>query len=75
MSAIGFTHSLPVNEDSSLFEFELSKPQPGPRDLLVEVKAISVNPADAKRRIRTAVEKPLEEPLVLGYDAVGVVRQ
>jgi len=73
MKAIGFTHSLPVDEDQSLFEFEIARPQPGARDLLVEIKAVSVNPADGKRRLRTAAETPHAEPLVLGYDAVGVV--
>lgn len=73
MKAIGFTHSLPVDDADSLYVFEIDTPEPGPRDLLVDVQAVSVNPADAKRRIRTAVETPHEEPLVLGYDAVGVV--
>jgi len=39
----------------------------------VEIEAISINPADAKRRIRTAVDTPHEFPFVLGYDAVGTV--
>jgi NADPH2:quinone reductase len=73
MKSIGFTHSLAIDEAESLFEFDSPTPTPGPHDLLVEIKATSVNPADAKRRIRTAVEKPHDEPLVLGYDAVGVV--
>lgn len=73
MKSIGFTHSLAIDEAQSLYEFETPMPTPGARDLLVELRAVSVNPADAKRRIRTAVEKPHDEPLVLGYDAVGVV--
>ena len=73
MKSIGFTHSLPIDEDQSLFEFDTPTPTPGAHDLLVEIKAISVNPADAKRRRRTAVEKPHDEPMVVGYDAVGVV--
>ena len=73
MKSIGFTHSLPIDDEQSLFEFDAPMPSPGARDLLVEIRAISVNPADAKRRKRTAVDKPHEQPLVLGYDAVGVV--
>lgn len=73
MKAIGFTHSLPIDQAESLFMFEMATPALGSRDLRVEVQAISVNPADAKRRIRTAAEVPHEEPLVLGYDAVGKV--
>lgn len=73
MKSIGFTHSLAIDEAESLFEFETPTPTPGPHDLLVEIRATSVNPADAKRRIRTAADKPHDEPFVLGYDAVGVV--
>jgi NADPH2:quinone reductase len=73
MKSIGFTHSLAIDEEQSLYEFETPMPEPGARDLLVEIKAVSVNPADGKRRIRTAIDKPHDEPLVLGYDAVGVV--
>jgi len=73
MKAIGFTNSLPIDQAESLFMFDMSLPALGARDLKVEIQAISVNPADAKRRIRTAVDVPHEEPLVLGYDAVGIV--
>jgi NADPH:quinone reductase-like Zn-dependent oxidoreductase len=37
-------------EPETLVEIELSTPQPGPRDLLVSVRAVSVNPVDVKRR-------------------------
>jgi NADPH:quinone reductase len=73
MKAIGFTHSLEIDKAQSLYEFDLPDPVAENQDLLVDVKAVSVNPADAKRRIRTAVDTPHETPLVLGYDAVGVV--
>jgi len=46
-------------------------PQPGPRDLLVRVKAVSVNPVDTKVR-RNRAPKP-GQPEVLGWDAVGIV--
>jgi zinc-binding alcohol dehydrogenase family protein len=47
-------------------------PEPGPRDLRVAVRAVSVNPVDVKRR---RWEDPAEraQPRVLGYDAAGVV--
>lgn len=73
MKAVGFLKSLPIEVDESLFDVELPTPKMGPADLLVSVEAISVNPADAKRRIRTAVDKPHDEPFLLGYDAVGTV--
>jgi zinc-binding alcohol dehydrogenase family protein len=54
-----------------LQDIDLPMPQPGPRDLLVEVAAISVNPVDHK--IRTASVPADAAPRVLGWDAAGVV--
>ncbi|NOJ03725.1 zinc-binding alcohol dehydrogenase family protein [Vibrio splendidus] len=73
MKAIGFTQSLAITEQDSLFEFETSLPELKNNDLLVKVRATSINPADAKIRIRSAKDKTLEQPKVLGYDAVGEV--
>ncbi|MDA4846641.1 zinc-binding alcohol dehydrogenase family protein [Hoeflea poritis] len=73
MKAVGFLQSLPIEADDALLDVELPTPALRPADLLVAVEAISVNPADAKRRIRTAAEGPLDEPFLLGYDAVGIV--
>jgi alcohol dehydrogenase-like protein len=42
-----------------------------PRDLLVRVEAISVNPVDVK--VRASAAPPEGEPRILGYDAVGIV--
>jgi len=74
MKAIGFTNSLPIEHADSLFEFDMATPTPLDNDLLVQIEAVSVNPADAKRRIRTAVGQAHETPLILGYDAVGIVQ-
>ncbi|MFY0580662.1 zinc-binding alcohol dehydrogenase family protein [Cystobacter fuscus] len=53
--------------DTSRFEFvEREVPQPGPYDLLVEVKAVSVNPVDTKVRAKRPGK-------ALGWDASGVV--
>ncbi|HWA49634.1 MAG TPA: zinc-binding alcohol dehydrogenase family protein [Dongiaceae bacterium] len=71
MKAIGYTDSLPSSDEKSLFEFEAAKPTPGPRDLLVRVKAISVNPVDTKVRMRRQGTK--EAPVILGWDVAGVV--
>jgi len=73
MKAVGFLKSLPIEDSESLMDVEISDPEALPADLIVRIEAISVNPADAKRRIRTAEEKPHEEPFLLGYDAVGIV--
>lgn len=52
MKAIAFTRPLPINAPDSLVELDLPQPQPGPRDLLVRVQAVSVNPVDTKVRVR-----------------------
>jgi zinc-binding alcohol dehydrogenase family protein len=56
----------------TLVEIELPMPQPGPRDLLVSVRSVSVNPVDVKRR---RWEDPADGSThrILGYDAAGVV--
>ena len=72
MKAIGYYQNLPVDDPQSLVDIELPEPVAGPRDLVVEVRAVSVNPVDAKVRRRA---KPAEgQARVLGFDAVGVVR-
>lgn len=74
MKAIGFTTSLPIDQADSLIVFEKDQPVPGEHDLLVKVAAVSVNPADAKIRVRAAAGKTLDKPRILGYDAVGTVQ-
>lgn len=72
MKAIGYQQPLPINDPLSLQDIELLKPQATGRDLLVEIKAISVNPVDTKIRRKAAA--PPEEWKVLGWDAAGVVK-
>jgi NADPH:quinone reductase-like Zn-dependent oxidoreductase len=50
MRAIAFTRPLPIEAPDSLVELDLPRPEPGPRDLLVNVRAVSVNPVDTKIR-------------------------
>ena len=52
MMAVGYAASLPITDERSLFEFQTPVPQPGVRDLLVRVQAVSVNPVDVKSRMR-----------------------
>lgn len=73
MKAIGFTRSLPISDEQSLFEYDTQVPTPGDYDLQVKVNAVSINPVDAKIRCRAAADKVLETPRVVGYDAVGIV--
>lgn len=72
MQAIGYVESLPITDPRALFAFEAPDPVPGPRDLLVEVKAVSVNPVDTKVRMRR--QGTAEAPVILGWDAAGVVK-
>ena len=72
MKAVVYTQpGLPIQDAQSLYDTQLPTPTPGARDLLVEVKAIAVNPVDTKIR----ASRGGEQPQVLGWDAVGVVRE
>jgi zinc-binding alcohol dehydrogenase family protein len=71
MRAIGYQNSLPVDDPAALVDIELPKPEPAGRDLLVEVRAISVNPVDTKVRRRDRPEAGAWK--VLGWDAAGTV--
>ena len=62
---------LPIQNPQSLYDTELPAPLAGARDLLVEVKAIAVNPVDTKIR----ASRGGEQPQVLGWDTVGIVRE
>ncbi len=67
MKAIGYRAA---GAADNLEIIEADRPELRPRDLLIEVKGVSVNPVDVK--LRAAVQ-PEDGPRVLGYDAAGVV--
>ncbi|MBN9047254.1 MAG: zinc-binding alcohol dehydrogenase family protein [Rhizobiales bacterium] len=71
MHAIGYKTPLPIDDDNSLVDIDLPRPAPSGRDLLVEIKAISVNPADVK--VRGSARPEGGNWRVLGWDAAGVV--
>lgn len=71
MKAVAFTHSLPITAEEALIDLDVPEPTPRRFDVLVEVKAVSVNPVDTKVRRRS---EPLGEPRILGFDAAGIVR-
>jgi len=71
MKAVGHYQYLPIDDPESLLDVAVDEPVPQGRDLLVEVRAVSVNPVDTKRRAAGA--KPAELK-ILGWDAAGVVR-
>ena len=71
MRAVGYRTPGPLSAPDSLVDAELPRPAAAGRDLLVAVRAVSVNPVDFKVRAGTA---PADGELkVLGYDAAGVV--
>ncbi len=72
MKAVGYKIPGAIAADASLVDITISEPKPTGRDLLVEVKAVSVNPVDYKVRRSTAPEDG--EWKVLGWDAAGIVR-
>lgn len=72
MKAVGYTRPGPITAPESLVDLELPAPTPGPRDLLVRVKAVSVNPVDYKIRSGSPPREG-ESARVLGWDAAGVV--
>ena len=71
MRAVGYKRSLPIDQIEALIDLEIDKPAPQKRDLLVQVKAVSVNPVDTK--VRKRADPPGGEAKILGFDATGVV--
>lgn len=71
MKAVGFTHYLPIENESAFLDLSVEKPKPEGRDILVNVKAVAINPVDTK--VRAPKDKVEETPRIIGYDASGVV--
>jgi NADPH2:quinone reductase len=71
MKAVGYTVQGGLDRADALIDFEMERPVAKGRDLLVQVKAISVNPVDFKILKRRAPAG--DGPAVLGWDAVGEV--
>jgi zinc-binding alcohol dehydrogenase family protein len=75
MKIVSFYKSLPISDPESFLDLTADQPRPGPRDLLVEVRAISVNPVDTKIRAGGGPAKPGGELPILGWDAAGIVKE
>ena len=73
MKAIGYKENLPIEDSKSLQDVELAMPKATGRDILVEIKAISVNPADYKVRAGMPVEG--DDWKIIGWDATGTVKE
>ncbi|HEY1352612.1 MAG TPA: zinc-binding alcohol dehydrogenase family protein [Ktedonobacteraceae bacterium] len=73
MKAVGFYRYLPIEDEESLLDLDIEQPTPAGRDLLVQVKAVSVNPIDVRSRApRDQIE---QTPQILGRDVAGIVVQ
>ena len=70
--AVASLSARPIDDPQALIDTEIEVGPPGPHDLLVDVRAVSVNPVDGK--VRNSFEST-GEPKVLGFDAAGVVRE
>lgn len=73
MKAIGFDRPLPVTEAACLQDIEMAEPVVRARDVLVAVRALSVNPADVK--VRASHTPAAGAYRILGWDGAGVVVQ
>lgn len=73
MKAVGLYKYLPIDQPESLLDLEIPKPKAKGKDLLVRVKAISVNPVDTK--VRSPKEAIEEMPKILGWDVAGIVEE
>jgi NADPH:quinone reductase len=71
MRAVGYQKTLPIDDPDSLVDIDLPKPEPKGRDILVEIRAVSVNPVDTK--VRRNIGPGEDGWKVLGWDAAGVV--
>ncbi|MYL33617.1 zinc-binding alcohol dehydrogenase family protein [Pontibacillus yanchengensis] len=72
MKAVGLYKHLPITEEESLIDVTVPTPKASGHDILVRVKAVSVNPVDTKVRANGEEE---DEPKILGYDAAGIVEE
>lgn len=71
MRAVTYTAGSAADAPEALLDVTLDKPQPRGRELLVQIRAVSVNPIDTK--VRQGEYQQTCEPKVLGWDAAGIV--
>jgi NADPH:quinone reductase len=72
MRAVAYQNPQPISADTSLIDIDLPMPEAKGRDLLVEIKAVSVNPVDTK--VRAGVAPEAGQYKVIGWDAAGIVK-
>ena len=72
MKAFGFTGPFSQEKQNYVEQLDVATPAPNGHDILVEVKAVGINPVDTKVRERAAATA--DAPVILGYDASGIVK-
>ncbi len=72
MKAVAYIKPLSIDDPLVFQDIEVAQPVATGRDILVEIKAISVNPVDIKMRQRTPESN--ESWKILGHDAAGIVK-
>ncbi|MFT8310180.1 MAG: zinc-binding alcohol dehydrogenase family protein [Sporolactobacillus sp.] len=71
MKAFGTFETTDISNSNSIVPIEIPVQQPTGHDLLVQVKAVSVNPVDTK--VRNAQNGRTNGARIVGYDASGIV--
>lgn len=71
MSAVAYRKHSTLADPDCLVDVDVERPAPGPNDLRVAVRAISVNPVDTK--IRAGLVTAPDTVQCLGWDAAGIV--
>lgn len=72
MKAIGYRPASPLSAPDCFIELERAPPVPAAHDLLVSVRAVSVNPVDTK--VRNGSVPVGDDVDILGWDVAGTVR-
>jgi zinc-binding alcohol dehydrogenase family protein len=72
MKAVGLYRYLPIDHPEALLDLDVPAPTATGHDLLVDVRAIAVNPVDYK--MRAPKDQVETTPRILGWDVAGVVR-
>ncbi|WP_028389041.1 zinc-binding alcohol dehydrogenase family protein [Legionella fairfieldensis] len=73
MKAVGCKQARSMEEGNLIIDMELPTPQATGHDILVEIKAIAVNPIDYKVRLRTRLQE--NQYRIVGWDAAGIVKE
>ena len=69
MKAVGLYRGLPISDEQALVDLDMPAPVASGRQLLVEVRAVSVNPVDWK----IAAHAPADSHVIAGRDLAGVI--